>query len=56
MSHERYGAHHTYRSTVKGSGARALVGVEMGQRLVAGPLDEFLTARWGLHVQRAGPT
>jgi uncharacterized protein YqjF (DUF2071 family) len=58
MSHERNGNHHTYTSTLRRPGPRveAAVGVEMGERLVAGPLEDFLTARWGLHVHRAGRT
>jgi len=56
MCHERHGNHHTYSSTVHRSGAQALVGVEMGEGLQAGPLEDFLTARWGLHVHRAGRT
>lgn len=56
MSHERNGNHHTYISTVRRSGVQATVGVELGDRLDAGPLEDFLTARWGLHVHRAGRT
>ena len=56
MCHERHGNHHTYTLTVRSSGAEAVVGVEMGERLPAGPLEDFLTARWGLHVHRAGRT
>jgi uncharacterized protein YqjF (DUF2071 family) len=56
MGHERNGNHHTYTSTVRRSGAQSLVGVEMGEPLQAGPLEDFLTARWGLHVAHAGRT
>jgi uncharacterized protein len=58
MCHERNGNHHTYTSTLRWPGTRASVaiGVEMGARLEAGPLEDFLTARWGLHVERAGRT
>ncbi|WP_350275331.1 DUF2071 domain-containing protein [Kribbella sp. HUAS MG21] len=56
MCHERNGAHHTYTSTVRRSGAESLVGVELGERITPGPLEEYLTARWGLHVHRAGRT
>jgi uncharacterized protein YqjF (DUF2071 family) len=56
MAHERDGNHHDYSSTVRASGAHATVGVDMGERLPIGPLEDFLTARWGLHVHRAGRT
>lgn len=56
MTHERTGNHHAYSSTVRRSGAHATIGVEVGERLPAGPLEDFLTARWGLHVHRAGRT
>jgi uncharacterized protein YqjF (DUF2071 family) len=56
MCHERNGSHHSYSSTVRRSGVTSIVGVEMGERLRIGPLEDFLTARWGLHVQRAGRT
>ncbi|WP_427892576.1 YqjF family protein [Kribbella sp. GL6] len=56
MSHVRDGNHHSYHSTVRGSGAHATVGVDMGERMPTGPLEHFLTARWGLHVARAGRT
>ncbi|MGW7683075.1 YqjF family protein [Kribbella sp. NPDC054772] len=56
MCHERHGNHHMYTSNLRGAGVEALVGVEMGEPLPTGPLEEFLTARWGLHVQRGGRT
>jgi uncharacterized protein YqjF (DUF2071 family) len=56
MCHERSGTHQSYSSTVRRSGVSSIVGVEMGERLRTGPLEDFLTARWGLHVQRAGRT
>jgi uncharacterized protein YqjF (DUF2071 family) len=56
MHHERSGNHHTYTSTVRRSGAQSLVGAELGERLTPGPLEDFLTARWGLHTHRAGRT
>ena len=56
MAHERDGNRHDYASTVRRSGASARISVEMGERLSRGPLEDFLTARWGLHVHRAGQT
>lgn len=54
MSHVRDGIRHTYTSRLRG--VEAAVGIELGARLPAGPLEDFLTARWGLHIQRAGRT
>ncbi|MEU4291376.1 DUF2071 domain-containing protein [Kribbella sp. NPDC026596] len=58
MHHERNGDHHTYTSTLRRSGdpVEAAVAVDMGAQLPIGPLEDFLTARWGLHVHRAGRT
>jgi hypothetical protein len=56
MSHERTGGRHTYTSTVRRSGAQSRVSVQVGERIAPGPLEDFLTARWGLHVHRAGRT
>ncbi|GAA1598629.1 YqjF family protein [Kribbella hippodromi] len=58
MGHERNGGRHVYTSTLRWAGVQAesAVGVEVGERLKVGPLEEFLTARWGLHVRRGGRT
>ena len=58
MTHTRDGNFHTYTSTLQWPGVRAgaTVAVEMGDRLEPGPLEDFLTARWGLHIHRAGRT
>jgi uncharacterized protein len=58
MTHVADGNHHTYTSTLRWPGARASVaiGVRTGQLVELGPLEHFLTARWGLHISRAGRT
>jgi uncharacterized protein YqjF (DUF2071 family) len=58
MTHTRDGTHHTYTSTLRWPGvhASATIAVELGTRLEPGPLEHFLTARWGLHVERLGRT
>jgi len=47
-----------YTSTVRwpAKSASSRVEVRVGDGLVAGPLEHFLTARWGLHVARGGRT
>ncbi|WP_329000545.1 DUF2071 domain-containing protein [Kribbella sp. NBC_00709] len=56
MRHEHVGNRHTYTSTLRRSHVGAHVGIELGPRLPIGPLEDFLTARWGLHIHRAGRT
>jgi uncharacterized protein YqjF (DUF2071 family) len=58
MSHAVFGDLHTYSSTLRWPGARATLdlAVRVGPQLEPGSLEHFLTARWGLHVQRAGRT
>ncbi|MEU4192125.1 DUF2071 domain-containing protein [Kribbella sp. NPDC026611] len=58
MHHHRDGAHHTYTSTLRRRGPQVdtAIGIEMGPRLSIGPLEDFLTARWGLHIERFGRT
>lgn len=56
MRHERDGNRHTYTSTLRRGHVESTVGIEQGPRLPAGPLEDFLTARWGLHTHRAGRT
>jgi uncharacterized protein YqjF (DUF2071 family) len=48
----------TYTSALRwpGESASSRVDVRLGEALVAGPLEHFLTARWGLHVGRGGRT
>lgn len=58
MSHSREGDLHTYTSTVRWPGVRAAttIAVRVGAPLETGPLEDFLTARWGLHNRRVGRT
>jgi uncharacterized protein len=57
MSHASDGDHHTYTSSLRWPGVgAATIGVQVGRPLEPGPLEHFLTARWGLHTQRAGRT
>jgi uncharacterized protein YqjF (DUF2071 family) len=58
MTHARDGTRHTYTSTLRWPGvhATATIAVELGPRLEPGPLEHFLTARWGLHTHRANRT
>ena len=58
MSHSVSGDVHTYKSTLRWPGvqASAEVAVRVGEQVEPGPLEHFLTARWGLHVGRAGRT
>jgi uncharacterized protein len=52
------GARHEYEARLRGRSARteSHVAVQVGPPRVATPLDEFLTARWGLHVRWWGRT
>ncbi len=58
--HERTGStdQHSYEATLRWPGVRARtrVVVRVGPPRVSTPLDEFLSARWGLHNQRIGTT
>ena len=58
MTYQRQAARHTYTSRLRWSGvtAASTVAVDAGGALAPGPLEHFLTARWGLHVARAGRT
>ncbi|WP_433158951.1 YqjF family protein [Kribbella sp. CA-247076] len=58
MTHSADGNQHTYTSILRHPGVRASsrIGVRVGESLDAGPLEHFLTARWGLHIARAGRT
>jgi uncharacterized protein len=46
----------TYTTRRRLSGARSLVRVRVGAAAAADPLDDFLTARWGLHSRWYGGT
>jgi uncharacterized protein YqjF (DUF2071 family) len=60
MRRERAGARITYtcrRRWPGPRGARSRVTITVGDPLAAGPLEHFLTARWGLHLaDRSGRT
>jgi uncharacterized protein YqjF (DUF2071 family) len=58
MQHHQQGNHHTYTSLLRWPGVTASSKIEMrvGEQLESGPLEHFLTARWGLHLSRAGRT
>jgi uncharacterized protein YqjF (DUF2071 family) len=58
MSHDRQANRHTYTSTLRWPGVKAssTIEVEAGDEVQCGPLEHFLTARWGLHGTRAGRT
>lgn len=58
MRHEHTTTHHTYASTLRRPGppVTLTVGVEVGTPIPRGPLEDFLTARWGLHIERFGRT
>jgi uncharacterized protein YqjF (DUF2071 family) len=58
MRHQVQGDTHTYTSRLRwpGTHASSTIRVQLGDTLTPGPLEHFLTARWGLHVARAGRT
>ncbi|MEV0282966.1 MULTISPECIES: DUF2071 domain-containing protein [unclassified Kribbella] len=56
MTHVADGNHHVYTSTLRRARASATVEVRLGRPVEPGPFEHFLTARWGLHIQRAGHT
>lgn len=60
MGREHSGAQITYtcrRRWPGPRGARSRVAISVGERFEAGPLEHFLTARWGLHLaDRSGRT
>ena len=43
-----------YEARRRGRGPRARIGVRVGERIESTPLDDFLTARWGMFVSRGG--
>ena len=56
MSYREHGDRHTYASTLRWRGATAssYVEVQAGGSQTSGPLEQYLTARWGVHIGRAG--
>jgi uncharacterized protein YqjF (DUF2071 family) len=58
MSYRENGNRRAYASTLRWRGvtASSSVEVQVGDPLPCGPLEHYLTARWGVHVVRAGRT
>ena len=58
MSYRGRGDSRAYTSTLRRRGvdASSFVEVKIGDPLTSGPLEDYLTARWGLHVVRGGST
>ena len=58
MSYQQRAGRHTYTSTLRWPKVTATssIEVQVGEVLTPGPREHFLTARWGLHVARAGRT
>jgi uncharacterized protein len=58
MGYRENGDRRFYHSTARwpDAGASSAIEVRVGDSLPSGPLEHFLTARWGAHVVRAGHT
>ena len=58
MGYRENGDRRFYHSTARwpDAGASSAIEVRVGDSLPSGPLEHFLTARWGAHVVRAGRT
>src|SRR5690349_2631873 len=58
MSYRERGEDRVYTATTRwpDAGASSCIEVRVGDSLTSGPLEHFLTARWGAHVVRAGRT
>lgn len=56
MTMHRTGDEFTYATRRRFSGVRSVIRVRVGDAVVADPLDEFLTARWGLNFAWYGRT
>ncbi len=58
MTYREQGERRTYTSTLRWRGVSASSSIEVavGEPLSSGPLEHFLTARWGAHVARLGRT
>ena len=58
MSYQQRAGRHTYTSILRWPRVTATssIEVQVGEVLTPGPREHFLTARWGLHVARAGRT
>jgi uncharacterized protein YqjF (DUF2071 family) len=58
MTYRQEADRRTYTSTLRWRGvtASSSIAVKVGEPLTCGPLEHFLTARWGAHVVRTGRT
>jgi uncharacterized protein len=58
MSYRDNGDRRAYTSTLRWQGVTASSSVEVrvGDPMTSGPLEHYLTARWGVHIVRAGRT
>jgi uncharacterized protein len=58
MTYRQDGDRRVYTSRLRwrGVAASSSVEVEVADPLTCGPLEHFLTARWGVHIVRAGST
>jgi uncharacterized protein YqjF (DUF2071 family) len=59
MQHEQHGNEHTYSTSAvrwPRINASSTIQTRIGEQTESGPLEQFLTARWGLHFSRAGST
>jgi uncharacterized protein len=58
MTFRQEGDRRRYTSTLRWRGAHGASSIEIrvGDSLTCGPLEHYLTARWGAHVVRAGRT
>jgi hypothetical protein len=58
MTYRQQGESRAYTSTLRWRGvtASSSIAVQVGEPLTCGPLEHYLTARWGAHFARAGRT
>ena len=58
MRYDQQGNQHTYTSVLRWPriNASSTIQTRVGEQYEPGPLEHFLTARWGLHLNRAGRT
>lgn len=58
MSYREHGGRRAYTSTLRWRGGTAWssIEVQVGDPLTCGPLEHYLTARWGVHIVRGGRT
>jgi uncharacterized protein YqjF (DUF2071 family) len=54
MTYRQQGDRHRYTTRLRARAASSAVEVQVGDPVTPGPLEHFLTARWGAHVARFG--